>query len=1060
MQARLPVRIVRCEAGGVLIQLRRARGRFEWTARRWISIAFVIVALGATVAIAVEWDGWTYLTFVVGAVSVTLVLSAWACLRAYRARAHVGWVFVGAFIVCVGARVGQWLAQERHDPFPQPGVPWSAALLLGGSALLLVGELGVCYPTARLGKRLRVLVEATTVSSALVFVAWVVVYAVSPPGENRPGGELAVELVLALLMLTGVIVCLLALCDRPSTPAFLLVLAQMTWMVALLLLQIDRLIESRSAGFVSAGLWLFGSALAGLAARHALALPWRARPISLLMRSLLVYLPLMFAFGAALVKIVFGDGLSNVEAGVLAGSGMLAGANHIMIFSENASLTRSYQRNMRELAQSERRFRLVLDELAEGVAVAAADGTVRTVSARVAGLVGWRPAQVVGRSVFEFVHPDDAVPAREAFDRAVHEGAKGPILVRLLRSDSTYAMFELTAGSYVKEPAISGLILSVRDLTERIRQEAALREAEERFRVAFENAPIGMVLATGDARLLKVNEAFSKMLGLPTSVFEGRSLLDVVTRAERQETRTELEQLASIGGELRLRLRYRHGNGGVVLGETSVSTILQPDGRRYLIGQVEDITREHAIAERLAYSASHDELTTLLNRSSFMERLSSALIRRAPEEVVGVVFLDVDRFKNVNDSLGHAIGDRVIRSIASRLRAAAGSSVTLARFGGDEFVAFTAWRGSENGIEDGASELARRLAQSLEDPLELESGPTYLTGSFGVAIADRTWVTAETLVRDADAAMYQAKTKGKNRIERFDPTTRESLVQHHQVANELHRAVERGEFTVVYQPIVGLRRKHLAGFEALVRWVHPQRGSIPPGQFIEVAEETGLIVPIGEHVLRDGLGSLARWSEVAGGPQRALRLSVNVSTRQLNEASFPETVADAIADTGVRPEQVWLEITESALVADIDQAVETLERLRQLGVRISIDDFGTGYSSLTYLQRLPVQGLKIDKSFVDDLGVSHGDDAIIQAVTQLAHSMGLSVTAEGVETVDQLVRLRDVGCDYAQGLLVGGPQARDEVDAALPGWGTGDAPLTALPNGEARSDPTAEIAVT
>jgi diguanylate cyclase (GGDEF)-like protein/PAS domain S-box-containing protein len=1038
----------------VLRQLRRARGRFEWTSRRWISIGFFLAAGAATLAIAVEWEGWTYLAFVVSAVAITLVLSAWSCFHAYRARAHVGWVFVGAFIVCTGARVGQWLAQERDDPF-KPGVPWSAALLLGGSALLLIGELGVCYPTARLGKRLRVLLEATTVSSALVFVAWVVVYAVAPPGENRPAGELAVELVLAFLLLTGVIVCLLALCDRPSTPAFLLVLAQSTWMVALLLLQIDRLIDSRTAGFVSTGLWMFGSALAGLAARHALALPWRARPISLILRSLLVYLPLMFAFGAALVQILFGDGLSNVEAGVLAGSGMLAGANHIMIFSENASLTRSYQRNMRELAQSERRFRLVLDELAEGVAVAAADGTVRTVSARVAGLVGWRPAQVVGRSVFEFVHPDDVVAAREAFDYAVHDAAKAPILVRLLRSDGTYAMFELTAGSYVKEPAISGLILSVRDLTERIRQEAALREAEERFRVAFESAPIGMVLATGDARLLKVNSAFSKMLGLPPSVFEERSLLDVVTRAEREETRTELEHLASIGGDLRLRIRYRHGNGGVVLGETSVSTILQPDGRRYLIGQVEDITREHAIAERLAYSASHDELTGLLNRSSFMERLSSALIRRAPEEILGVVFLDVDRFKNVNDSLGHAIGDRVIRSVASRLRAAAGSSVTLARFGGDEFVAFTGWR-VDDGVSDGADDLAHRLARCLDEPLELESGPTYLTGSFGVAVADRTWVTAETLVRDADAAMYQAKAKGKNRIELFDPTTRESLVQHHQVANELHRAVERGEFTVVYQPIVGLRRKHLAGFEALVRWMHPQRGSIAPGVFIEVAEETGLIVPIGELVLRDGLESLARWSAVAGGPRQALRLSVNVSTRQLNEPSFPETVADAIADTGVRPEQVWLEITESALVADIDLAVETLERLRQLGVSISIDDFGTGYSSLTYLQRLPVQGLKIDKSFVDDLGSTHGEHRIIQAVTQLAHSMGLSVTAEGVETVDQLVGLRDLGCDYAQGLLVGGPQTRDEVDAALPSWGSGDPSSSELPDAEP-SDTTAEL---
>jgi diguanylate cyclase (GGDEF)-like protein/PAS domain S-box-containing protein len=1039
----------------VLIQLRRARGRFQWTTRRWASVGILVGALVLGFLLSLAWDGWTYWVFLAAACTACVVWSVLMCWRAYTSRAHVGWVFIAAFIVCVGVRVSQWLLDERYAEPAE--LPWSASVLLAGSVFLLAGVVGVYYPVASIGKRLRVLVEATTVSSALVFVSGVIVDWIAPPGSgSRPPWELAVELLLTFILLTALMVCLLAFCDRPTTPAFLLGAAQAVWLAALLVLQIDRLmINSVKSGFTSIGLWVVGSALAGLAARHALALPWRPRPIGQMLRAALLYVPLMFAFGTALVKIIFGDGLSSIEAGVLAGSGILAGANHIAIFADNASLNRSYLRNMRELAQSERRFRLVLDELAEGVAVAAADGTIRTVSARVAALVGWRPAQLVGRSVFEFVHPDDAVPARQAFDRAVYDGAKGPILVRLQCADGTYSMFELTAGSYVKEPAISGLILSVRDLTERIRQEAALREAEERFRVAFENAPIGMVLATGDAQLLKVNDAFSRMLGLPTSVFEGRSLVDVVTRSERESTRKELEHLAAIGGDTRVRIQYRHGNGGVVLGETSLSTILQPDGRRYLIGQVEDVTREHAITERLAYSASHDELTGLLNRSSFMERLASALIRRAAGEVVGVVFLDVDRFKTINDSLGHAMGDRVIRSVASRLREAGGPSVTLARFGGDEFVAFTV----VDAEADGVGELAGRLAHSLEDPLELESGPTYLTGSFGVAVATGSWVTAETLVRDADAAMYQAKSNGRNRIERFEETTRETVVHHHQTANDLHQAVERGEFTVVYQPIVGLRRKHLAGFEALVRWQHPQRGSIPPNQFIGVAEETGLIVQIGAQVLREGLRNLARWSEVAGGPQRALRLSVNVSARQLNEPDFVETVDDAIAESGVRPEQVWLEITESALVSDVESARETLERLHQLGVSVSIDDFGTGYSSLTYLQRLPVQGLKIDKSFVDELGAAHGDSAIIHAVTQLAHSMGLSVTAEGVERVDQLVRLRELGCDYAQGHLVGGPQPMADVDAALPGWGAGvEIGGSPVPNGPAApEDSTAEL---
>ncbi|HWC69142.1 MAG TPA: EAL domain-containing protein [Acidimicrobiales bacterium] len=1035
----------------MLIQLRRARGGFHWTARRWASIAILVAAIVLAFLISLAWDGWTYWAFLAAACTATVVWAVLMCWQAHTAQAHVGWVLVGAFVVCVGMRVSQWLLEERVA-VTTPGVPWSALVLLVGSVFLLIGVVGIHYPREGLGKRVRILVEATTVSSALVFVAGVIVDWIAPPA-SRPAWELAVELLLTFVLLTALVVCLLSFCASPTTPAFLLGAAQVVWLGALMVLQIDRLVTSSvTAGYTSIGLWVVGTTFAGLAARHALALPWRARPLGLMLRAALLYLPLMFAFATALVKIIFGDGLTSVEAGVLAASGILAGANHIAIFSDNASLTRSYQRNMRELAQTEKRFRLVLDELAEGVAVAAADGTVRTVSARVAGLVGWRPAQLVGRSVFEFVHPDDAVYARQAFDRAVFNESKGPILVRLLCADGSYSTFELTAGSYVKEPAISGLILSVRDLTERIRQEAALREAEERFRVAFENAPIGMVLATGEARLLKVNEAFSRMLGLPTSVFEGRSLLDVVTRSERQATRAELESLAAVGGDTRLRIQYRHGNGGVVLGETSLSTILQPDGRRYLIGQVEDITREHAIAERLAYSASHDELTGLLNRSSFMERLASALIRRNAGEVVGVVFLDVDNFKTINDSLGHAMGDRVIRSVASRLRDAAGPSVTLARFGGDEFVAFVI-ADSDAGVD----ELASRLGDSLEEPLELESGPTYLTGSFGVASAEETWVTAETLVRDADAAMYQAKNNGRNRVERFHHTTRTTVVHRHQTANELHQALERGEFTVVYQPIVGLRRKHLAGFEALVRWQHPERGSIPPGQFISVAEETGLIVQIGAQVLREGLRNLARWSQVAGGPQRALRLCVNVSTRQLDEPDFAKTVADAIAESDVRPEQVWLEITESTLVRDVDLARGTLDELHELGVSISIDDFGTGYSNLTYLQRLPVQGLKIDKSFVDELAAAHSESAIVRAVTQLAHSMGLSVTAEGVERVEQLTRLRELGCDYAQGHLVGHPKTKAEVDAELPGWGAGvDLDPPSL-DGSAAEDSTAEL---
>jgi diguanylate cyclase (GGDEF)-like protein/PAS domain S-box-containing protein len=605
-------------------------------------------------------------------------------------------------------------------------------------------------------------------------------------------------------------------------------------------------------------------------------------------------------------------------------------------------------------------------------------------------------------------------------------------MLRVLKTDGTYAPVEVDAGSYIEETAMSGLVISVRDLTVRLRQEALLREAEQRFRVAFEEAPIGMLLATTDGYLIQVNAAFGSMLGLPTDQLEGRHLSELGPPSELKAHQEFLGRLAGVSAETtrRHRFHYEHANGSVLVGDTSISVIEQPDGRRYLIGQVQDVTREHAIAERLAYSAHHDELTGLLNRTAFMERLASALIRRSPGETLGLIFLDVDRFKLINDSLGHAAGDRVVKAVGQRIRIAAGDDATVARFGGDEFVVFLSDRDGAGRIDA----LANDLAEVVTQPMSLLDGETFVTASVGVAKADRAWVTAESLMRDADAAMYQAKDRGRNRVEHFEPARRDSVVRLHHLGNDLHRAIERDEFALLFQPIVELRTGRLAGFEALVRWDHPERGIIAPADFIELAEDTGLIVAIGELVMDRAMQQLATWKHRLGHGADRLTVSINLSARQLGEPELVEEVSDALARSGLEPQCVWFEITESALVMDVERSSDVLHALRGLGVRFAIDDFGTGYSSLNYLQRFPAEAIKIDRSFVRGLREGSDDEAIVSAVTHLGHSLNLLVTAEGVERVNQLARLRELGCDHVQGMLIGPPQTAPEVDVALPVW--------------------------
>ena len=452
-------------------------------------------------------------------------------------------------------------------------------------------------------------------------------------------------------------------------------------------------------------------------------------------------------------------------------------------------------------------------------------------------------------------------------------------------------------------------------------------------------------------------------------------------------------------------VRWVHGRGEVVVG---------PDGAICrLHGTAQDITDRRRAEDTLVHQALHDPLTGLPNRLLFVDRLEQALRRvQRQDSRLAVLFLDLDRFKLVNDTHGHAAGDLVLTTTTRRLQQVLRPGDTVARLGGDEFTVLC------EDIEPGASILAiaDRALASLAAPIALDDGrQAHVTASIGVAVVGPGELSAEAILADADSAMYRAKERGRNRLEVFDQSMRVDVVARVEQSAALRRAVEEGELLVHYQPEVRLDDESMTGVEALVRWQHPELGLLAPGEFIGLAEDTGLVVALGADVLRTACREVATWSP-AGGPG-APQLSVNLSARQLSDPQVIDSVWEVLRETGLEPSRLCLEITESVLMDDVESSVEALLGLKALGVRLAIDDFGTGYSSLSYLRRFPVDTVKIDRSFVSGLGTDPAAEAIVAAVVNLAHAIGLVVVAEGVETEQQLVLVRALGCDRAQGFF-------------------------------------------
>jgi diguanylate cyclase (GGDEF)-like protein/PAS domain S-box-containing protein len=553
--------------------------------------------------------------------------------------------------------------------------------------------------------------------------------------------------------------------------------------------------------------------------------------------------------------------------------------------------------------------------------------------------------------------------------------------------------------------------------------ETSLRTSEERFRSLVQNSsdttlvlgPAGVILYASPATRSLVGCAPEELIGLRAS--------ELVHPDDRARVEPELVELLRTETVIDpLQFRIHHHDQTWRYAEAVVTDMRHRSAVGGYVVNVRDITDRKEAEEKLAHQALHDPLTGLPNRRLLVDRLRNAIARGVrhdgPPPVV--MFLDLDRFKLVNDSLGHGAGDELLTCVADRLRAVVRATDTLSRFGGDEFVILCEGMASQ----DAVMALAERAMTTIDEPFVINGERFHIGVSIGVAFVDDDGPSPEELLGDADYAMYLAKARsGQGRVQLFDQATRAVARQRVHTETALARALDRDELVVFYQPIVETATRRWVGVEALLRWQHPTRGLLAPAEFLDVAEQTGLIVPIGSWVLSEACAQVKRWNRDLP-PDDHLAISVNLSGRQLTEPDLASTVAASLRQADIDPHvlRLVLEVTETLLPADEDEARQRLIELHDLGIQLAIDDFGTGYSSLRYVRDLPISTIKIDRSFVSGLGHSTHDEAIVNAVTQLARTLGLRVVAEGVETEAQFGFLSRVGCDYSQGYLFGRPQ--------------------------------------
>jgi len=560
----------------------------------------------------------------------------------------------------------------------------------------------------------------------------------------------------------------------------------------------------------------------------------------------------------------------------------------------------------------------------------------------------------------------------------------------------------------------------------------ALKKSEAKYRTIFENTGAAIVIIEEDMKISLANSVFINLSGYEKDEIENRMLMttfiDVKGRRKLFAGKSDSDEKTDspfIIKNFECKFIDKNKNNKDIF-----ITFAKISGTRKNVVSIADISELKEAERQIHHQAFHDSLTNLPNRDLFMEHLIMAIKRgkRRENYFFAVIYLDIDRFKLINDSLGHNIGDKLLVEFANRIQDLLRDIDTLARFGGDEFVILL------EDIEDEnyAVLIAERLQQSLKPPFEIKGNDIYAPASFGIVLNTKIYNDPEIIIRNADAAMYHAKEKGRSQFKIFDKTLHEKALSLLQIETDLRKAIANKEFDLYYQPIVSLDNISIIGFEALIRWNHPTQGLVYPDSFIPVAEETGLIIPIGRWVLKKACRDLRRWDEQVKS-KLPLFMSVNISSKQFLRPSLIDDIKEILDEAGLPPDQLKLEITETALMEDVHETIPLIQRLKDLGVQIVIDDFGTGYSSMSYLQQLPIDTLKVDQSFISRIENNSDDENknIVETIVSLALKLGLKVVAEGVETNKQHSVLSQMNCQMAQGFLFSKPLEKKKMDALI-----------------------------
>ncbi|MCH7662257.1 MAG: EAL domain-containing protein [Chloroflexi bacterium] len=675
-------------------------------------------------------------------------------------------------------------------------------------------------------------------------------------------------------------------------------------------------------------------------------------------------------------------------------------------------------------------FQAALDKMPDGVALVI-DGRIEYSNGSFSELMHLNGGDGSEINIIDIFHSDDQPEAGQLISEILAGGPEYPIRVRLVGKAEKEISVEFFARQISYGDASAGLICIFRDLTVEQRFEEALGEVEERYRTLVENAPEAIVVYDANTgRFVDANEKAVWLFGLEREAIFRVGFVELSAEYQSQGEsflKVLQEQIQrTIEGEVVEFEWVCLGAGGKEI-PCEVRLVQLPATDRNLVRcSLLDITERKHIEEQLVHEALYDSLTGLPNRMLIMDRIELS-VRRALTEVdysFAVLFLDIDRFKKVNDSLGHVAGDQLLIKIAQRLEASVGPGDLVARFAGDEFTILL----DEIRTEEYAVKVSEDILAQLGQPFELSGQEIFVSASIGIIYSSVGYNNPENLIKDADTAMYIAKGKGKARYEVFDPQIHSRAVDLLQLEIELRRALENKEFELHYEPIVSVGNRKVTGLEAFIRWQHPERGLVLPDQFIKHAEEIGIIGDIDEWVLRTACNQFHAWQDLALPPPR---IAINLSSHQIRRKNLKSQVEEIIKAAGLSPSWIELELLETVLLDDIDEAVAAIQELKSVGVRLSLDDFGAVYSSLSQLRHLPIDILRIDRTLIAEVVNDRSSAAIVSAIISLAKSLDLKVVAEGVETEEQLEFLRQKDCDEAQGYLFGHPLPVDQITELL-----------------------------